>query len=120
MVTHRHVGLVIALAVGCSLEGFTGGGNATSAAGGANAGGASTAAPSSATGQGSASGGSGGSGGASCGCRCAAWQEHVISTAGNAVEPSLSWAGDHWAVAWQDDRDGNAEIYFARIHANDG
>jgi hypothetical protein len=29
--------------------------------------------------------------------------------------PSLAWTGTNFAIAWTDHRDGNAEIYFARI-----
>jgi hypothetical protein len=29
--------------------------------------------------------------------------------------PSLVWSGSEWAISWQDLRDGNTEIYFARI-----
>jgi len=29
--------------------------------------------------------------------------------------PSLSWTGSEFGVSWYDDRDGNEEIYFARV-----
>jgi len=32
-----------------------------------------------------------------------------------SATPSLAWTGDQLAMAWSDDRDGNNEIYFARI-----
>jgi hypothetical protein len=32
--------------------------------------------------------------------------------------PSLVWAGSEYGVAWQDNRDGNLEIYFARIDSS--
>jgi predicted RecA/RadA family phage recombinase len=34
-----------------------------------------------------------------------------------SLEPSLVWTGSEYGVAWGDDRDGNREIYFARISA---
>ncbi len=37
-----------------------------------------------------------------------------VSASENA---SLVWAGNEFAVAWDDDRDGNREIYFARLDA---
>jgi hypothetical protein len=30
-------------------------------------------------------------------------------------EPSLVWTGSGYGVAWGDDRDGNGELYFARL-----
>lgn len=39
-----------------------------------------------------------------------------ITTAdGDSGSPSLVWTGTEYGVAWEDDRDGNDEIYFARI-----
>lgn len=32
-----------------------------------------------------------------------------------SATPSLAWTGDELAMAWSDDRDGNNEIYYARI-----
>jgi hypothetical protein len=37
--------------------------------------------------------------------------------AGRASEPSAVWTGDGYAVVWSDDRDGNSELYFARLDA---
>ena len=34
---------------------------------------------------------------------------------GNAVSPSLAWSGSEMAVAWNDSRDGNQQIYLARL-----
>jgi hypothetical protein len=34
--------------------------------------------------------------------------------------PSISWTGSEFGITWTDDRDGNNEIYFARIGWNDG
>jgi hypothetical protein len=31
--------------------------------------------------------------------------------------PSLVWTGSEYGASWHDDRDGNFEIYFARISA---
>ena len=35
-----------------------------------------------------------------------------------SFRPSLVWNGTEYAVTWNDDRDGNHEIYFARLDAN--
>ena len=32
-----------------------------------------------------------------------------------SATPSLAWTGDELAMAWSDDRDGNNEIYYARV-----
>ncbi len=34
--------------------------------------------------------------------------------------PSLVWTGTEYGVSWQDSRDGNAEIYFARLNSSGG
>ena len=39
--------------------------------------------------------------------------EKIINATGVSTYPSLVWANGQWAVAWQDGRDGNMEIYFA-------
>jgi hypothetical protein len=39
----------------------------------------------------------------------------VTMSSGASQLPSLVWARDCWAVAWQDMIDGNPEIYFARL-----
>ena len=39
----------------------------------------------------------------------------VTSAAGWSEYPSLSWTGSEFGLSWMDNRDGNAEIYFARI-----
>ena len=36
----------------------------------------------------------------------------------NSSSPSVAWSGTEFGVAWQDDRDGNSEIYFARVDLN--
>jgi len=39
----------------------------------------------------------------------------VTNAVGNSRYSSLSWTGSEFGVSWQDDRDGNWEIYFARL-----
>ncbi len=34
-----------------------------------------------------------------------------------STTPSLAWTGSEFGLAWQDNRDGNAETYFARLDA---
>ena len=34
-----------------------------------------------------------------------------------SAQPSLVWTGSEYALAWTDERDGNREIYFARVSA---
>ena len=41
----------------------------------------------------------------------------VTNAAGVSEYPSLVWAGSEFGIAWEDDRDGNFEIYFARLSA---
>lgn len=41
----------------------------------------------------------------------------ITDSAGAASQPSLRWTGSELAAVWSDTRDGNAEIYFARISA---
>jgi hypothetical protein len=41
----------------------------------------------------------------------------VTVDSGMSSNPSLVWSGEEYGVAWHDDRDGNLEIYFARIDA---
>jgi hypothetical protein len=41
----------------------------------------------------------------------------VTSAAGDSMLPSLAWTGTEFGVSWQDVRDGNNEIYFARVSA---
>lgn len=42
----------------------------------------------------------------------------ITTDAGSSTSPSLTWTGTEYGVSWQDDRDGNSEIYFARISSN--
>jgi hypothetical protein len=35
--------------------------------------------------------------------------------AGYSFEPSLVWTGSEYGLAWEDNRDGNNEIYFTRL-----
>jgi hypothetical protein len=39
----------------------------------------------------------------------------VTNDPGSGTESSLVWTGSHYGIAWMDDRDGNQEIYFARV-----
>ena len=39
----------------------------------------------------------------------------VTDAAGSSLSPYVAWTGTEYGVAWQDDRDGNTEIYFARL-----
>ncbi len=41
----------------------------------------------------------------------------VTENLGASWFPSLAWTGSEWGVAWNDDRDGNIEIYFTRLDA---
>jgi hypothetical protein len=41
----------------------------------------------------------------------------VTSDTAVSVQSSLAWSGSEYGVAWTDERDGNREIYFARISA---
>ncbi len=34
--------------------------------------------------------------------------------------PSLVWTGSEYGISWDDDRDGNREIYFARLNSSGG
>ncbi|MDI7266706.1 MAG: MopE-related protein [Myxococcota bacterium] len=42
----------------------------------------------------------------------------ISNAAGDSLDPRLAWGGRHFAVAWYDRRDGNLEIYGARISAS--
>lgn len=39
----------------------------------------------------------------------------VTQSASDAAWPDLTWDGTGWGVVWQDNRDGNLEIYMARL-----
>ncbi|MBX5483833.1 MAG: hypothetical protein IRZ16_18585 [Myxococcaceae bacterium] len=41
----------------------------------------------------------------------------VTQTQSDAAWPDLTWNGAGWALVWQDDRDGDVEVYFARLNA---
>ena len=41
----------------------------------------------------------------------------VTSSSANKAYPSLAWSGSQYGVTWIDNRDGNYEIYFARVSA---
>ena len=34
------------------------------------------------------------------------------------LAPSVAWSGSEWGISWQDNRDGQTEIYFARVSAS--
>lgn len=42
----------------------------------------------------------------------------ITNTESNGNYPSLVWTGSEFGVSWRDDRDGNHEIYFARIESD--
>jgi hypothetical protein len=42
----------------------------------------------------------------------------ITTAAGSSVAASVVWAGSQYGVAWYDNRDGNNEIYFARLDAS--
>jgi len=42
----------------------------------------------------------------------------ITSNAGDSGNPSLAWTGTEYGVSWEDNRDGNMEIYFALISAD--
>ncbi len=42
----------------------------------------------------------------------------VTAAANSSLNPSLAWTGTEYGVAWHDGRDGNWEIYFARLDAD--
>ena len=113
MLGARSLGLLAlaALACACSLEGFAGGGGA----GGAAAAGGSAGGGAGGHGGGSSGGGGQGASGGCPACACGPWSEIQVSSGGPAIAPSLARAGSAWAIAWQDARDANQEIYFARV-----
>jgi len=41
----------------------------------------------------------------------------VTNASGVSAHPSLVWSGSEYGLAWDDQRDGNAEIYFVRMSA---
>jgi hypothetical protein len=45
----------------------------------------------------------------------AATDERVTNDPANSRAPSIAWTGSSYGVAWGDVRDGNYEIYFARL-----
>jgi len=45
-------------------------------------------------------------------------ETRVTNAAGGSSSPSLAWTGSGFGIAWYDDRDGNSEIYFARLDAS--
>jgi hypothetical protein len=45
------------------------------------------------------------------------WDVRVTNDASSSSSPSLAWTGSEYGVSWTDLRDGNFEIYFARLDA---
>jgi len=45
-------------------------------------------------------------------------ETRVTSAPGDSSAATLVWAGDGYALAWRDERDGDPEIYFARLDMN--
>ncbi len=45
-------------------------------------------------------------------------EARVSNDAADSAWPDLSWNGTDWAMVWHDTRDGNAEVYLAKINAN--
>ena len=43
------------------------------------------------------------------------WDVRITSNPALSGFPSIVWTGTEFGVAWEDNRDGNSEIYFARI-----
>ncbi len=39
----------------------------------------------------------------------------VTSDGGESLKPDLAWSGSEYGVSWHDNRDGNREVYFARL-----
>lgn len=39
----------------------------------------------------------------------------ITGAFGNSEHPSLAWTGSEYGFTWDDDRDGNEEVYFARV-----
>lgn len=42
----------------------------------------------------------------------------ITSRNGESVSPCIVWTGTEWGIVWQDYRDGNYEVYFARVGAD--
>jgi hypothetical protein len=58
-----------------------------------------------------------------CGGRCEAMQAigpdaRVTTAPGLSWEPSIAWTGSQYGIAWEDFRDGDSEIYLARLSAS--
>ncbi len=45
-------------------------------------------------------------------------ERRITNAAGASAWPSLVWNGEEYGLAWYDERDGNREIYFTRLHAS--
>ncbi|HQP34201.1 MAG TPA: hypothetical protein PLI95_03445 [Polyangiaceae bacterium] len=45
-------------------------------------------------------------------------QQMLTRIKGDAADAAVAWAGDGWVVAWVDWRDGNGEVYAAKVDRN--
>lgn len=45
-------------------------------------------------------------------------QQMLTRAKGDASDTAIAWAGDGWVVAWVDGRDGNGEVYAAKVDRN--
>lgn len=43
---------------------------------------------------------------------------HITRSSGSAWRPAVTWTGASFGVAWDDDREGNREIYFASVRCD--
>src|SRR6185503_11960751 len=91
--------------------GGSGGGSGSSGSSGSDSGGSGPGVGGADSGGGTG-GQSGGTGGALCG---SSDPVELSEVPGRSITPRAAWTGDSYGVVWQDDRDGNPEIYFARL-----
>ena len=52
------------------------------------------------------------------GARLAGEPLHITLSTGSAWKPTVAWTGSSFGVAWDDDQDGNREIYFAAVRCD--
>ncbi len=45
-------------------------------------------------------------------------ETRISNDAADSAWPDLAWNGTDWATVWHDSRDGNSEVYLARVAAN--
>ena len=94
---------------GTGVTGGTAGSAGTGATGGSA--GAWGSAGTGATGGSAGTVGSSGTGGAPC----TVTPSQLSEAPGRSLSPAAIWTQNGYAVAWTDDRDGNPEVYFARL-----